>query len=144
MKTLALPLEFKEFRPEPVPKDEDLYRLTLRFCMTELAELPDFELYRKMWVTVELDKAGKMVRVTGMQALMSVVDLPISRYTNSKAAKLLSERVDSYLADQGLRGVPVFVFISSKEKPEQKCRDWTKWLRIWKAEPADRWLVRVR
>jgi hypothetical protein len=143
MKTLALPLDFKSFDPLE-PCDPRLFELADSFCRAELSEYPEFKSYRKIWVTVVIDNDGEMLRVSGFQALMTVVDLPISRYTDSKSAKLLSERVDSYCADNGLRGAPVFVYLSSKEKPEQRCRDWVKWLKFWNAVPADRFLVRVR
>jgi hypothetical protein len=144
MRIVALPIDFKASPDGPVPSDDAIYSLAMEFCSRELAEEIDFRDYRKVWVSVQLNEDGQPVKVTGIQCLNQVVDLPISRYTDSKSAKILSERVDSFCADQGLRGCSVFVYISSTDKPEQRCRNYMKWLSIWKAKPADRFVVRVR
>jgi hypothetical protein len=143
MKTLDFPLDFKSLDPV-IPADPKLYELALNYCSRELSSMPDLRIYRKVWVAANVNENDAPVEVIGIQALQFVPDLPISRYSNSKAAKLLSRRVETYLADQGCRGIDVFVYISSAEKPEQRCGHWAEWLKIWKARPADRFLVRVR
>jgi hypothetical protein len=144
MKFLALPLDWKESPNGLIPVDAHLYSLAMDYCKRELAEIPDLRIYRKVWACVQLDQDDKPVKVTGIQALQQVVDLPISRYSDSKAAKLLSERVEIFMQDNGLRGSHVFVYLNSNESEAQKCRNWMGWLKNWKAKPAERWLVRVR
>lgn len=144
MVTVALPIDWRDSPNGLVPVDAKLYTLAMEFCKRELAEVPKLTDYRKVWVAAQLGADGKLMKVTGIQALQMCVDLPISRYTDSKSALLLSSRVDSWCADQGLRGANVFVYLSSTEKPEQKCKGWDSWLKFWKAIPADRFLVKVR
>lgn len=139
-----LPIDWKESQNGLVPVDPHLYSMAMEYCGRELAAMPELRDYRKVWVSVKLGEDGKPLEATGIQALQHVIDLPISRYSDSKAAKLLSERVDSYCADNGLRGTSVFVYMNSKEQPEQRCNHADDWLRVWKAEPADRYVVKVR
>jgi hypothetical protein len=144
VKSLVFPIHFRDSVNGPVPADEKLHAMTMEFCERELSDKVNLLDYKKVWVSAQVDADDKPVKITGIQCLDQVIDLPVSRYTDSKAAHLLSGRVDSYLADQGFRGASVFVYISDSEKPEQRCRNWASWLSFWKAKPAQRWMVRVR
>jgi hypothetical protein len=144
MRYLDLPIDFKKSADGLVPVDEHLYSLAMDYCKRELAELPELRNYYKVWVSARLDDDDRPVEINGLQTLQQAIDLPVSRYSDSKAAKLLSRRVEIFMQDNGLRGSHVFVYLNSKESDAQKCRNWTDWLRNWKARPADRWLVRVR
>src|SRR4051812_9713562 len=109
MKILGIPIDFRPSVNGLVPVDEKLYSLTMDYCGRELASKIDLRDYRKVWVSAVLDKDGLPTEVTGVQCLNQVIDLPVSRYKDSKSAKVLSERVESYMQDNGLRGASVFV-----------------------------------
>lgn len=145
MRRVALPIDFKPSPDGPVPVDESLYWLAMEYCSRELAEMPKLHEYAKVWLTVCLDKDDKPVSANGITVVQNVVDAPIFRSSDSKSAKLLSERIESFCADRGLRGSHVFIYLNSEEKPEQRCPAWKFWLlKAWRGRPADRFLVRVR
>lgn len=147
MRMGVVPLDFRESLNGLVPVDAHLYGLVVEYCKTALAEQPKIDELRKTWAVVE-HEGEKIVSVTGLAAWGGdVPDIPIFRVTGENAkrgTKMLQERINSFFADRGARGRQVFIYISEKETPEQRCEAWESSLEDVGAVPAQRFAVTVR
>lgn len=142
-----VPLDFRDSPNGLVPIDAHLFTLTGEYCKTALAEQPTLTELRKTWAVV-MYEGETITEVTGIFAWGGPVqDIPIFRMTGpnaKRATKLAQERLNGFFADQGLRGRQVFLYISDKEKPEQRCEAWESSLEDVGAVPAQRFAVTVR
>lgn len=144
MRIFIRPLDFerKENFHLPQPTDQWLFDMAMEYCRRELVEPPDFRKLSKVWVA--LDENNEVVGITGY---VVKADIPVFRVTGEqakRATKALYERMNSYFADQGMTGQEVFLHISSKETPEQRCPAWEESLQAVNAKPADRFSLIVR
>lgn len=147
MRIQVFPIEFLGQAPLFEPKDRKLHDMAVEYCARELNAPVSFEKLNRVWVSAVVDDEGKPVEITGVTATVLKPDIPLFRVSgeNSKrSTKMLEERLHAFFADQGLRGTEVFLHISSKETPEQRCADWESSLLSAKANPADRYSVIVR
>ena len=144
MKHQVFQLFFKEQGGVLLPRDPHLHQLAVEFAERELAEAINLTDYRNVFVECECDEHGKPVRAEGLLAMQMVVDVPVARFTNARSAKMLIDRANDYLHDQGARGAKVFLYISEQETPEQRCPNYLEWLAAVGAKPAERWATTVR
>jgi len=152
MRIHVFPLDWMGQPPLLEPRDKKLHDLAVDFCKRELAKQPDLSAFSKVWVAVEepeFDEDHKLISgtVLGMTGYVLKPDIPLFRVAGpnaSRATKMLTDRLHDYFADVGLRGQEVFVHLSSKETPEQKCAGWQEGLAATEATLADRFSVIVR
>jgi len=144
LKFRVLQLLFREQGGVLVPRDPELHKLAVEFAERELAEPINFTDYRNVFVECECDEDGKPIRVEGISAMQLVPDIPVFRSTNARSAKLLIDRMNDFLDDQGARGQRVFVHVGEKESPEQRCPNFLDWLAALGARPAERWVVAAK
>jgi hypothetical protein len=143
----VFPLDFMGQAPLWEPKDRNLHDLAIEYCKRELADEINFVKLNKVWVTAVVDEAGKPIEVTGITGYVLKVDIPVFRVSGNNAVrstKMLEDRLHAHFADQGMIGQEVFLHISSKENPEQRCPNWEQSLIDAGATPADRLSVIVR
>ena len=147
MRMGVVPIDFRESSNGLVPVDAELFTLVTEYCKSALAEQPELTMLRKTWAVVEYE-GDKIVSVTGLAAWGGdVPDHPLWRVTGpnaKRATKMLQERINGFHADRGARGRHVFIYISEKEQPEQRCPDWEQSLRDVGAVPAQRFAVTIR
>ena len=134
------------------PKDEQLHAMALDFCKRELVggEV-NLSKFNRVWVAAEVDEGGKPIEILGITGWVYRVDIPVFRALNSAATAKLHQRLHTYFADQGCLGTmdgsvettEVFIHLSSKETPEQRCANWSEELAAAGAVPADRFIVKV-
>lgn len=143
----VVPIDFRASHNGPVPVDAHLYTLVMEYCKFALAEQPVIEELAKTWAVVEYEDE-KIVSVTGLAAWGGdVPDIPIFRVTGEnavRATKMLYDRMNAFFADRGARGRHVFLYISEKEKPEQRCEAWESSLQELGAISAERFAVVIR
>ena len=144
MKHQVFQLFFKEQGGMLLPRDPHLHQLAVEFAEKELAEPINFTDYRNVWVECECDDTGKPVKVEGLSVLQTIPDIPVFRSTGQRSAKMLIDRMNDYLHDQGARGQRVLLHISETEAPEQRCPKYLEWLAAVGAKPAERWAVVVK
>lgn len=142
MRIEIIPLDFLGQGALLEPADQKLHDLAVEYCARELEGGADLNLARfnKVWIALE---DGEVVGITGF---VWRIDLPIFRVSGERAAratKLLTDRVRAYFQDQGCRGQELFLHISSKETPEQRCAKWEESLAAAPAVPADRYSVKI-
>lgn len=124
------------------PKDHVLHDLAVEYCSKELQGGDQINLARfaKVWVACVME--GKTpVEVVGITGYVTRIDLPVFRVSGSnavRATKMLADRLHAFFQDQGCRGQELFIHISSKETPEQRCEKWQESLAAEGAVPADR------
>jgi hypothetical protein len=146
MRIEVIPLDFMGQLPLIEPKDRKLHDMAVEYASRELAETVDFSRLAKVWVTCVM-QAGKPKEVIGLMGWVYKPDIPVFRVSGPNAAratKMMTDRLHSFFSDQGARGCEVFIHISSKEKPEQKCAKWQESLKATNATPADRFSITVR
>ena len=147
MRMGVVPIDFRNSQNGLVPVDAHLYTLVVEYCKIALAEQPVIEELAKTWAVVEYE-GENIVSVTGIGAWGGdVPDHPIWRVTGpnaKRATKMLQERINGFHADRGARGRSVFIYISEKETPEQRCPDWEDSLKDVGAVPAQRMAVTIR
>lgn len=147
MRMGVVPIDFRNSPNGIVPVDGHLYTLVVEYCKTALAEQPKIEELNKTWAVVEYE-GENIVSVTGLAAWGGdVPDLPIFRVTGEnakRATKMLYDRINSFFADRGARGRHIFLYISDKEAPEQRCEAWESSLSDVGAVPAQRYAVTIR
>lgn len=147
MRIQVFPIELMGQAPLFEPKDRKLHDLAVEYCARELSEPVNFSQLWRVWVSAVVDAEGKPIEVTGITGAVYRPDITLFRVSGKNAkrsTKMLEERLHAFLADQGLRGAEVFIHISSKETPEQRCPNWEDSLLSAKANPADRYSVIVR
>jgi hypothetical protein len=131
-----------DFDAELNPKDTWLFGLAAEYCKMQLAEPVDLKKPAKIWIV--LDEQDQVIGISGY---VLKADIPIFRVTGDnsrRATKALYERMNSFFADNGMVGQEVFLHVSSKERPEQRCPAWKSSLKAVGAIKADRFILVVR
>lgn len=143
----VVPIDFRKSENGLVPVDNALFTLVQDYCQANLSEQPKLDQLAKTWAVVQFD-GEKMVAVHGVAAYAgNIPDVPLFRVTGDnaqRATKMLYDRMNGYFADNGMRGHQVFLFISEKETPEQRCQAWDASLEDVGAVPAQRFAVTIR
>lgn len=140
----TFPLTYTQDGDSIRPADMKLHDLAVKYAEANLAAMPNFRDYHRFWVQCEVDEQGSPVRATGMIAVVPRWDVPLVRFTEGSDPDQLIERVNSFLADNGAWKQEVTIFVARREKPEQRCPRWKKWLKSIGARPADRWIAAVK
>lgn len=126
------------------PVDKKLHDLAVTFCLEQLTEKVNLSDLAKVWVAAEEDEKHQPVKVLGIIGYVLKPDVPLFRAIDPQAVRLMADRYNDYLADNGARGKETFIHIARGEKPEQKCPAWKEVLNEWDAKLADRVSVKVR
>ncbi len=142
MRVQIHPLDFLGQGALLEPTDPKLHDAAVEYCARELQNGRELNLakFAKAWVVTNGDG------VCGISGFQWKIDIPVFRVTGLDAGYTtmkLIERMRAYFQDNGARGAEVFLHISSKETPEQRCAKWTESLAAVGAEPADRYTVKV-
>ncbi len=140
----VLPLDFDRAAGYAMPKDRALHQLAIEFAQKELAEMPNYADYARVWLSVDVDAHEKPLAVHGAIGFVMRPDVVLCRSLDRKAMVGLYLRMNSYLADNGARGFEGLVYINPDEKPEQKCPQQKESLEALGAKPACRWAITVR
>lgn len=146
MRLEVIPLDFMGSGALLEAKDKELFNMALDYISREMAEPFEPAHLQKCWVVAEMWE-GKPVQIHGISGYVMRPDIPVFRVSGDnakRATKMLVERMNGYFSDQGCRGFEVFIRISSKESPEQRCEAWQESLEAVGAVPADRFSVKVR
>lgn len=147
MKIEIIPIDFMGQGALLEPVDKKLHDLTVDYCARELQNGRELNLakFNKVWAVVETE-GEDYIDVIGISGFAWRVDIPVFRVTGDRvdySTHKLVDRMRSYFQDNGLRGSEVFLHISSKERPEQRCEKWQQSLDSVGAIPADRFTVKV-
>ena len=140
----VLPLDFDRAAGYAMPKDPELHRRAIEFAKKELAEMPNFADYARVWLSAEVDAEEKPVRIHGALGFVMRPDVTLCRFLDRKALVGLYLRANAYLADNGARGFEGLVYVNPDEKPEQKCAQQEESLAALGAKPAHRWAIPIR
>ena len=153
MSVKVFPIDFLGQGAFLQPKDAQLHDMALEFCRKELQDGDKVNLSKlnKVWVAAETDENGVPLEIIGISGWCYRIDIPVFRALNSAATAKLHQRLHTYFADNGCTGTmdgnveatEVFIHLSSKETPEQRCANWDQELVAAAAVPADRYLVKV-
>ena len=136
------PLDFQRLDSEAIrPADPMLWNAAEAYMQRELEKPFPIDRMAKTWVA---HSGGEICGITAFLMVPDITHFRVSGPNAARATKMLTDRLQSYFADQGLRGQYVLLHISSKETPEQRCHRWDESLTAAEAEPADRMIVRVR
>lgn len=147
MRIEVIPLDFQGQGALLEPIDQRLHDMAVDYCSRELEGGSEINLakFAKVWIAVAMEGA-EYQEVVGVTAFVWRIDVPLFRVTGEnavRATKQLSNRIHSYFQDQGARGQELFLHISSKERPEQRCPRWEESLKAEGAVPADRFSVKI-
>lgn len=148
------PLNYMKDGEAILPSDTQIHDLAIKFAETELAERPNFRDYQRVWLQCAVEK-DQPIRGVGMLAVniwetraqdrpVYCADIPLIRFVAGSDPEQLIDRCNSFLADYGLRGTTVTIFISRREAVDQRCPNWKDWLKAFDAHPADRWVAKVK
>ncbi len=146
----VLPIDFVGQGALLEPADVKLHDMAVEYCSLELEKGDELNLakFSKCWVAVQVE-ANEYKKILGITGYVMRIDLPVFRVTGDTQNRvdvtthLMAERLHSYFQDMGCRGQELFLHISSKERPEQRCEKWQESLAIEGATPADRFSVRI-
>ena len=138
----VLPIDFMGQGALIEPVDRKLHDIAVDYCRRELQDGDKINLvqFAKCWVVLRGEEA------IGFAGYVLRPDVPVFRVSGDAAVRataMLADRMRSFFQDNGCRGQEVFLHISSKEKPEQRCEKWESSLEAVGAIPADRFSVRV-
>jgi hypothetical protein len=125
------------------PKDGRLHDLAIDFCAKQLTEEVNLSQFGKVFIAAETDN-GTPVAVEGITGYAMRPDISLFRAISARATAKLHHRWHTFFADNGILGSDVFIHLSNKETPEQRCANWNNELMAALAIPADRFLVKVR
>jgi hypothetical protein len=145
---VVLPLEFLGQQGALLePADHKLHDMAVDYCTKELQNGQELNLskFTKAWVVVEMDGTDYK-EIHAIAGFVWRIDIPVFRSTGNHVdytTKLLIDRMRAFFQDNGARGTEVFLHISSKERPEQRCEKWQESLDSVGAVPADRFSVKV-
>lgn len=147
MRIEVLPLDFLGQGALLEPADRKLHDLAVDYCRRELHGGDQINLakFNKVWVSVAMN-GEEYSEVTGITGWVNRIDIPVFRVSGDNAVrstKMLIDRLRAFFTDQGARGHELFIHISSKETPEQRCTRWQESLASQKATPADRLAIRI-
>jgi hypothetical protein len=129
------------------PRDPALYSQVIEYCHDELAVVPELRNFLKSYAVVEFGEQEEILAIHGVACYGMRPDIGVFRVTGKfarRATKQLFDRLNAHFADNGWRGNEVFLFISDKETPEQRCPAWQESLKAVGAKPAQRFAVTVR
>lgn len=140
----VFPLDFVEQGGIATPKNQWLHDLAVDFCNRELKDEVTLFRFSKVYVAAEVDDSGNPMRVEGITAYSMRPDISLFRATSDAATVKLHHRWHTYFADNGCLGESVLLHLSEKDSPEQRCANWDNELKAAEAEPAYRYLVKVR
>lgn len=151
MRIDVFPIDFVGTPPLYEPKDRALFDAAQDYCKRELQQQFDFVRLNKVWVAIgnPVFKDGEYVsgEVCGITGYVLKPDIPVFRVSGengARATKMLTDRYHAHFADLGWRGCEVFLHISDRERPEQRCPRWQESLVATGAKPANRFSVMVR
>lgn len=122
------------------PRDLELFQKVDKFAKEWIVDPPTLAFYASCWAALVGEE------VVGLLGLRNVVDVNIRVKPHEDAfhaMRKLIQRADDYLQDQGMYGQEVLVHKSSLESEEQACPNWEKFLAEYRAEPGDRYVVKV-
>lgn len=139
----VISLDFDRSAGYAMPKDRELHRLAVQFAEKQLAAMPNYAEYNKIWVAAEMEEE-KPVGIRGALGFTMRPDFTLARFLDPKATVALYQRANAFLADNGARGSEALVFVSSSEGPEQRCPQYKETLEALKARPADRYLITIK
>lgn len=150
MKIAVLPIDFLGQGALLEPADQKLHDMAVDYCARQLEKGNELNLakFSKCWVIVGME-GDQYLEVFGITGYVMRIDLPVFRVTGNTEHRtdvlthLLAERLHSFFQDMGCRGQELFLHISSKERPEQRCEKWKESLALEGATPADRFSVRI-
>lgn len=142
MKIEVIPIDFMGQGALLEPVHTELHDLAVEYCRKQLENGSELNLtkFQKVWVAV---CDGQIVGITGFAWRIDVPVFRVSGEQAVRATKALTDRLRAYFQDQGCRGQELFLHISSKEKPEQRCMRWDESLAAVGATPADRFSVKI-
>lgn len=130
------------------PLDKILYDAVQKFAEVEFCRQIDFKGVGKAWAVVKMTEVGDGYEVIGISRLAQPVDCHIfhvreglddaEREEARNVRDLLTGRMVSYIQDFYGVGTEVFVHVA----PAQE-RWWKSYLRLLRARPANRWIVKV-
>lgn len=138
-----IPLDFHGQGAMLTPVNRELHDMAVDFCKRELTEEVNLSQYSKVWIAADMEN-GQPKEIKGVWGYVLKPDVPLCRFTDETALRLMAHRYNSFLADSGCLGRETFIHIARGEKPEQRCPGWEKVLREWGAKLADRVTVKVR
>ncbi len=146
-KIAILPIDFLGQGALLEPADQKLHDMAVDYCARELQGGQDLNLakFAKVWVVVEME-GTEYKAIHGIAGWVWRIDIPVFRVTGKdvdRTTMALTARLRSHFQDNGARGSEVFLHISSKERPEQRCEKWKESLAAVGAVPADRFSVKV-
>jgi hypothetical protein len=129
------------------PVDEKLHDMAVEYCGRELEGGAQLNLtkFAKCWVVVEME-GTTYKEIRGITGYVLKPDIPVFRVSGKHvdySTQMLVDRLRAFFQDSGIRNQEVFLHISSKERPEQRCEKWQKSLAAVGAVPADRFTVKV-
>jgi len=147
MRIEIIPLDFLGQGALLEPGDRKLHDLAVDYCSRQLQNGKELNLakFSKVWLAVEMDDAAYK-EVVGITGFVWRIDLPVFRVSGPnavRATKMLADRLHAYFQDQGARGQELFIHISGKELPEQRCEKWQESLLAEGAVPADRYAIKI-
>lgn len=140
----VLPLIFNRAGGYAMARDPELHRLAVDFAQKNLAAMPNYSEYERVWLSVDVDAREKPLVVHGALGYIMRPDITLCRFLDPKAVVGLYNRANSHFSDQGAVGNEVFVYINPDEAPEQKCPQQEETLKALLAKPAHRWAVTIR
>jgi hypothetical protein len=126
------------------PKDSWLHDLAVDFCAREVATEVDLSKFAKVFIAAEIDASEKPMNIEGVTGYVVRPDIALYRAVTDRATAKLHHRWHTFFADNGILGQEVFIHLSNKDTPEQRCASWDEQLKAAQATPADRYLVKVR
>jgi hypothetical protein len=144
MSLRAIALDFNRAGGYAMPQDRELHRMAIEFAKKDMAEIPDYSSFAKVWVVTECGPDDKPVEIHGALGFTMRPDFTLVRFKSKQALITGYSRANAYLADNGCRGSESLVFVDSKEGPEQRCPQWEESLAALNAKAADRWLIKIR
>lgn len=140
----AIPLDFDRQMGYSLPKDAKLHKLAVQFAERELAEMPNYSEYNRVWLACETDENDHPTSVHGALGFTMRPDITLCRFLNRNALSVLYNRANAFFADNGCRLSEVLVYVNPDEKPEQKCPEQELSLKAVGARPAHRHLIQIR
>jgi hypothetical protein len=140
----AIALDFHRQMGYVLPVDPDLHKLAIKFAEKELAQIPNYSEFARVWLACEMDGNDKPVSVHGALGYCMRPDFTMARFLNRNALVSLYRRANDFLADNGCRGAEGLVYVNPDEAPEQKCPEQQESLKALGAIPANRWLIKIR
>lgn len=140
----AIALDFNRAGGYAMPADRALHQLAIEFAKKNLAAIPDYSSFARVWVAAEVSADEKPIAIEGALGFTMRPDFTLARFKNKQALVTLYHRANSYLADNGCRDSEGLVYVSSTEAPEQRCPQQQESLAALGAVPGDRYLIKIR